>query len=71
MANSLTPEQQSICDAVQKVCAPFDDEYWLERDRTEEFPLDFHRAVADGGWLGIAMPEQYGGAGLGVTEAAY
>ena len=67
---SLTPEQQSICDAVQKVCAPFDDDYWLERDRSEEFPSDFHRAIADGGWLGIAMPERYGGAGLGVTEAA-
>ena len=67
---SLTPDQQSICDAVQKACAPFDDDYWLERDRTGEFPFDFHRTMADGGWLGIAMPEQYGGAGLGVTEAA-
>jgi len=66
----LTPEQQSIRDAVQKLCVPFDDDYWLERDRSEEFPFDFHRAIADGGWLGIAMPEQYGGGGLGVTEAA-
>ncbi len=66
----LTPEQQSIRDAVQKLCVPFDDDYWLERDRSEEFPFDFHRAITDGGWLGIAMPEQYGGGGLGVTEAA-
>ncbi len=58
MTNSLTPEQRSICDAVQKVCAPFDDEYWLEGDRTAEFPFDFNRSMADGGWLGIAMPEQ-------------
>jgi acyl-CoA dehydrogenase len=67
---SLTEEQLAICDEVQKTCAPFDDEYWLERDRTGEFPADFHAAMAGGGWLGIAMPEAYGGAGLGATEAA-
>jgi len=67
---SLTPEQQAICDEVQKTCAPFDDDYWLERDRSAEFPFDFHRALAAGGWLGITMPEQYGGTGLGATEAA-
>ena len=67
---SLTPDQQAICDAVQKACAPFDDDCWLERDRTGEFPFDFHRTMADGCCLGIAMPEEYGGAGLGVTEAA-
>ena len=67
---ALSAEQQSICDEVQKACAPFDDDYWLERDKTGEFPFDFHRAMADGGWLGITMPEEYGGAGLGATEAA-
>ena len=67
---SLTAEQQAICDEVQKTCAPFDDDYWLERDRSAEFPVEFHRAMAEGGWLGMAMPEQYGGAGLGATEAA-
>lgn len=67
---SLTPEQQAIRDEVRKACAPFDDDYWLERDRTGEFPFDFHRAMADGGWLGITMPEEFGGAGLGATEAA-
>ena len=67
---SLTPHQEAIRDAVQKTCAVFDDDYWLERDRTGDFPFDFHRAIADGGWLGIAMPEEFGGAGLGVTEAA-
>ena len=67
---SLTSEQQAICDEVQKSCAAFDDDYWLERDRTAEFPFDFHRTMAQGGWLGIAMPEEYGGAGLGATEAA-
>ena len=70
MEFSLTPEQEAIRDGVAKVCAAFDDHYWLERDRSGTFPSDFHRAMADGGWLGIAMPERYGGAGLGVTEAA-
>jgi len=67
---SLTPDQQAICNEVPKACAVFDDDYWLEHDRTGEFPVDFHRAMADGGWLGIAMPEEFGGAGLGATEAA-
>jgi len=67
---SLTADQQAVCDAVQKICAGFDDDYWLAHDNSGEFPKDFYRAIADGGWLGIAMPEEYGGAGLGVTEAA-
>ena len=44
--------------------------YWLERDRTATFPDAFFAAMAEGNWLGIAMPEEYGGAGLGITEAA-
>ncbi len=67
---SLTSEQQAIRDSVHKICAVFDDDYWLERDRTGEFPADFYQAIVDGGWLGITMPEAYGGSGLGVTEAA-
>jgi len=67
---SLSEEQQAIQENVARVCAGFDDDYWLDHDRTAEFPFDFHRAMADGGWLGITMPEEYGGAGLGVTEAA-
>ena len=67
---SLTPDQQAVCDAVQKICARFDDDYWLDHDRTAEFPAQFYDAIADGGWLGIAMPEEFGGAGLGVTDAA-
>jgi acyl-CoA dehydrogenase len=66
----LSEEQQSIVDEVQRACAPFDDDYWLEHDQTGEFPHDFHRAMAEGGWLGVAMPEEFGGAALGVTEAA-
>src|SRR5205814_6263389 len=48
----------------------FGDDYWLERDREGGFPADFHRAFARDGWLGIAMPEAYGGSGLGISEAA-
>lgn len=66
----LGPEQEQIRDAVERVCAPFDADYWLRRDREGGFPEDFHRALADAGWLGIAMPEAYGGAGLGISEAA-
>jgi acyl-CoA dehydrogenase len=67
---SLTPDQEAVRDAVQKICSEFDDDYWLERDQSGDFPEEFYRSIADGGWLGIAMPEEHGGAGLGVTEAA-
>src|SRR5262245_51341228 len=70
MDPSLTPAQQEIREAVLRICAGFGDDYWLARDRDGEFPRDFHRALADAGWLGIAMPEAYGGAGLGIAEAA-
>ena len=66
----LSPEQQQIQQAIERVCEPFDADYWLQRDREGGFPHDFHRALADAGWLGIAMPEAYGGAGLGISEAA-
>ena len=66
----FTPEQEAIRDAVAKVCADFDLDYWLKKDREGGFPLDFHGALARAGWLGIAMPQDYGGAGLGITEAA-
>lgn len=67
---SFTPDQLAIKEAIAKLCARFDARYWLERDRHGGFPEDFYRAVAESGWLGIAMPQQYGGAGLGITEAA-
>jgi acyl-CoA dehydrogenase len=63
-------EQIALKDAIGRLCARFDAAYWLERDRSGEFPEDFYRAVADAGWLGIAMPAEYGGAGLGIAEAA-
>lgn len=59
----------AIRDGVRAVCARFGDDYWLDRDNDGQFPHEFHRAMADGGWLGITMPEEFGGSGLGVTEA--
>ena len=67
---SLSEEQQAIQDQVGKVCAEFGDDYWFDHDHTGDFPSEFKQAMADGGWLGIAMPPEVGGAGLGVTEAA-
>jgi len=66
---SLTEDQRAIRDGVNAVVRRFDDEYWLARDEDGEFPFAFHRAMAEAGWLGITMPQEYGGAGLGVTEA--
>jgi acyl-CoA dehydrogenase len=67
---SFTPDQQTIRDAVFAICSQFSDDYWLERDSDGEFPQAFYDAMAQAGWLGIAMPENVGGAGLGITEAA-
>jgi acyl-CoA dehydrogenase len=58
-----------IREGVRAVCAGFGDDYWLARDDDGKFPREFHRAMAQGGWLGITMPEEFGGSGLGVTEA--
>lgn len=67
---SFSPDQEAIRDAIQKICARFDDQYWLEKDRDGGFPHELHQALAHDGWLGICIPEAYGGAGLGITEAA-
>lgn len=67
---AFTDDQQNIREAVLKHCSQFSDEYWLEKDRSGEFPTEFHKSMADAGWLGVAMPESVGGAGLGITEAA-
>src|SRR5436190_7127890 len=67
---ALTANQESIGDAVAKICARFDDGYWLKKDKDGGFPADFHKALADAGWLGICIPEKFGGSGLGVAEAA-
>ena len=66
---SISEDHRAIRDGVSAVVRKFDDEYWLARDDDGRFPHEFHRAMADAGWLGITMPPEYGGAGLGVTEA--
>jgi acyl-CoA dehydrogenase len=70
MTFAPTPEQLEIREAVARLCHRFGDDYWLKKDEAGAFPHEFHRAMAEGGWLGVAMPEQYGGSGLGITEAA-
>ena len=65
-----TPAREQIVGSVQTVCDRFDDDFWLEKDQKKEFPFEFHRAMSESGWLGITMPVEFGGAGLGVTEAA-
>jgi acyl-CoA dehydrogenase len=70
MEFSPSPEQERIREAIGRLCAGFGDDYWLKKDREGGFPADFHQAFARDGWLGIAMPEAYGGSGLGISEAA-
>jgi acyl-CoA dehydrogenase len=67
---ALSPDQQNIREAILKHCSRFTDEYWLARDREGIFPHDFVQSLLESGWLGIAMPTEYGGSGLGITEAA-
>jgi len=70
MSFALTAEQRELRQAVARLCEHFDGDYWLKKDEAGGFPFEFHQAMAEGGWLGIAMPEAYGGSGLGITEAA-
>ncbi len=67
---AFTAEQQRIREAIAKLCAQFGDDYWLKKDKEGGFPVELHQALARDGWLGIAMPEAFGGAGLGIGEAA-
>ncbi|NKY33601.1 acyl-CoA/acyl-ACP dehydrogenase [Nocardia speluncae] len=70
MSFELSEDQRLIRDSVAELARKFDDQYWMEKDRDHQFPTEFYRAVADGGWLGICIPEEYGGNGLGITEAS-
>ncbi|MBK9180563.1 MAG: acyl-CoA/acyl-ACP dehydrogenase [Acidimicrobiales bacterium] len=63
-------DHEAIRDGVRRACARFDDAYWRRCDEAHEFPWDFYRAMADGGWVGIAIPEAFGGGGRGITEAS-
>ena len=68
-AIDLTEEQSAIKSAIEDICAKYDDHYWLKTDESGNFPEEFVADIAAGGWLGVAMPESVGGAGLGLTEA--
>ena len=67
---TLNEDQRAIEDGVARICSRFGDDYWTECDTAPRFPHEFHKAMAEAGFLGITMPEELGGAGLGVTEAA-
>ena len=67
---SLSPHQSEVRALAERLCSKFEETYWVEKDQRAEFPEEFYRAVADAGLLGIAMPEEYGGSGLGIADAA-
>ena len=69
MQFEFSEQQLAIQDAVSRICKNFGEDYWLARDADGDFPEEFVRAITEGGWLGIAMPEEFGGAGLGISEA--
>ena len=65
---STDPELESIAAEAKKLASAFGDEYWSQKDQAHEFPWEYYNAFAKGGWLGIVIPEEYGGAGLGSFE---
>jgi acyl-CoA dehydrogenase len=66
----VSDTQKAVGDAAASICKSYDDDYWLKRDKDGSFPQDFYQAFAEAGWLGICIPEEYGGAGLGIAEAS-
>src|SRR3954468_19414916 len=66
----LDEDQVLIVEGVRKVCADFDDDYWARCDQEHTFPWSFYERMARGGWLGVAIPEEFGGGGRGISEAA-
>jgi acyl-CoA dehydrogenase len=67
---NLTEDQSAIVEGAAAACSRFDDAYWAACDQDARFPSEFHRTMAEGGWLGVTMPAEYGGGGLGIKEAA-
>ncbi|MET0910998.1 MAG: acyl-CoA dehydrogenase family protein [Ilumatobacteraceae bacterium] len=67
---SRSSDHEAIREGIRRICADFPDEYWAEKDEAHEFPWDFYNALAEGGWVGLAIPEEYGGGGQGITEAS-
>jgi acyl-CoA dehydrogenase len=67
---STSPDHDALRDGIRRLCRRFPDEYWAERDAAHEFPWDFYAELAAAGWVGIAIPQEYGGGGQGITEAS-
>jgi acyl-CoA dehydrogenase len=67
--SGFSSEQLTVRDSIMKICSKYSDEYWMEHDYNEEYPHELHAALAKDGWIGIALPENLGGAGLGISEA--
>ena len=67
---TVNEDHEAIREGIRRICADFPDEYWAEKDAAHEFPWDFYEALAEGGWVGIAIPEEHGGGGQGITEAS-
>jgi acyl-CoA dehydrogenase len=67
---SRSDEHEAIRSAIRQICAAFPDDYWSDKDESHEFPWDFYETLADRGWIGIAIPEEFGGGGQGITEAS-
>ena len=67
---SPNADHEAIREGIRRVCADFPDEYWAKKDADHEFPWDFYDKLAEGGWVGMAIPTEYGGGGQGITEAS-
>jgi acyl-CoA dehydrogenase len=67
--DGLSESQIMVRHSIQDLCKPFDDDYWLQKDRKQEYPHELYDSLAAQGWIGICMPSSFGGAGLGISEA--
>ncbi|TID17089.1 acyl-CoA dehydrogenase-like protein [Venturia nashicola] len=67
--SGFTESQMDVREAISKICSKYDDNYWMEHDQSGEYPHELHRDLSKDGWIGIALPEELGGAGLGISEA--
>ena len=65
----FSEQQLEVRDAISKICSKYPNSFWRERDETGLYPHELHRDLAKGGWVGVALPEELGGAGLGISEA--
>ena len=70
MSFELNDTQISIVNSAKNISEKFDDDYWLDCDLNSKFPQEFYEEVASGGWLGMCMPEKFGGSNLGIREAS-